>query len=145
MGDVYRATDPMLGRDVALKVLTPALHRDLDFRRRLEEEAHAASSLNHPNIVTAYEIGPSGRIDFVASELVDGMTVRARLAVTGESCDRAGAGVRSVPRATCVVAVSSAVSGWRIQRRGVPAPGQVRWTDSPASEYPALSDAATVE
>ena len=70
MGDVYRATDTMLGRDVALKVLTPALHDDTDFRRRLEKEARAASSLNHPNIVTVYEIGQAGTIDFVASELV---------------------------------------------------------------------------
>ena len=80
MGDVYRATDTLLGRDVALKVLTPALHADSDFRRRLEKEARAASSLNHPNIVTVYEIGQAGTIDFVASELVDGETLRVRLA-----------------------------------------------------------------
>ncbi len=83
MGDVYRATDTMLGRDVALKVLTSALHDDTDFRRRLEKEARAASSLNHPNIVTVYEIGQAGTIDFVASELVDGVTVRQRLAAGG--------------------------------------------------------------
>jgi eukaryotic-like serine/threonine-protein kinase len=80
MGDVYRATDTVLGRDVALKVLAPALHADSDFRRRLEREARAASSLNHPNIVTVYEIGQSGPIVFVASEFVDGMTLRQRLA-----------------------------------------------------------------
>ena len=80
MGDVYRATDTILGRDVALKVLAPALHADTDFRRRLEKEARAASSLNHPNIVTVYEIGQAGTIDFVASELVDGVTLRDRLA-----------------------------------------------------------------
>jgi hypothetical protein len=79
MGDVYRATDTLLGRDVALKVLTPALHADADFRRRLEKEGRAASSLNHPNIVTVYEIGQAGAIDFVASELVDGVTLRVRL------------------------------------------------------------------
>ena len=80
MGDVYRATDTLLGRDVALKVLTSALRADPDFRRRLEHEARAASALNHPNIVTVYEIGQSGAIDFVASELVDGVTLRERLA-----------------------------------------------------------------
>ena len=80
MGDVYRATDTLLGRDVALKVLTPAFHADAGFRRRLEKEARAASALNHPNIVTVYEIGQSGPIDFVASELVDGVTLRERLA-----------------------------------------------------------------
>jgi eukaryotic-like serine/threonine-protein kinase len=79
MGDVYRATDTVLGRDVALKVLTPALHADAEFRRRLEKEGRAASSLNHPNIVTVYEIGQAGPIDFVASELVDGVTLRVRL------------------------------------------------------------------
>jgi serine/threonine protein kinase len=79
MGEVYRATDSVLGRDVALKVLAPALHADVDFRRRLEKEARAASSLNHPTIVTVYEIGQAGSIDFVASELVDGLTLRARL------------------------------------------------------------------
>jgi serine/threonine protein kinase len=52
MGEVYRARDALLGRDVALKVLTPALDADADFRRRLEKEGRAASSLNHPNIVT---------------------------------------------------------------------------------------------
>src|SRR5262245_23645371 len=80
MGDVYRATDTVLRRDVALKVLVPALHGDIDFRRRLEKEARAASSLNHPNIVTVYEIGQAGTIDFVASEFVDGTTLRTRLA-----------------------------------------------------------------
>ncbi len=80
MGHVYRATDTVLGRDVALKVLHAALHADVDFRRRLEREARAASSLNHPNIVTVYEIGQAGTIDFVASELVDGVTLRERLA-----------------------------------------------------------------
>src|SRR5690349_5686850 len=64
----------------ASSVLAPALHGDTDFRRRLEQEARAASSLNHPNIVTVYEIGQAGAIDFVASELVDGVTVRERLA-----------------------------------------------------------------
>src|SRR5262245_32287927 len=80
VGDVYRATDTVLRRDVALKVLAPALHVDVDFRRRLEKEARAASSLNHPNIVTVYEIGQAGTIDFVASEFVDGATLRTRLA-----------------------------------------------------------------
>jgi eukaryotic-like serine/threonine-protein kinase len=80
MGDVYRATDTLLDRDVALKVLTSALQADSDFRRRLEKEGRAASSLNHPNIVTVYEIGQAGPIDFVASELVDGVTLRERLA-----------------------------------------------------------------
>ena len=80
MGDVYRATDPALGRDVALKLLAPRLRSDASFRYRLEKEARAASSLNHPNIVTIYEIGSTGRYEFVASELVDGDTLRSVIA-----------------------------------------------------------------
>ena len=76
MGDVFRASDPALGRDVALKLLAPRFQADGDFRYRLEKEARAASSLNHPNIVTIYEIGRSDGYEFVASELVDGETLR---------------------------------------------------------------------
>jgi len=76
MGDVYRASDRTLGRSVALKVLSPAFLADPGFRRRLEDEARAASSLNHPNIVTVYEIGHAEDVDFIASEFVDGGTLR---------------------------------------------------------------------
>ncbi len=79
MGDVYRASDRTLGRSVALKVLSPALLVDPVFRRRLEDEARAASSLNHPNIVTVYEIGRQENVDFIASEFVDGETLRERM------------------------------------------------------------------
>jgi Tol biopolymer transport system component len=75
MGDVYRASDPALGRDVALKLLAPRFQADANFRDRLEKEARAASSLNHPNIVTIYEIGRADGYEFVASELVDGETL----------------------------------------------------------------------
>jgi len=75
MGDVYRASDPALGRDVALKLLAPRFQADANFRDRLEREARAASSLNHPNIVTIYEIGRADGYEFVASELVDGETL----------------------------------------------------------------------
>jgi eukaryotic-like serine/threonine-protein kinase len=79
MGDVYRATDTALGRDVALKLLGARLHSDATLRRRLELEARAASSLNHPNIVTVHEIGQADGFDFVVSELVDGETLRSRI------------------------------------------------------------------
>jgi Tol biopolymer transport system component len=76
MGDVFRASDPALGRDVALKLIAPQFQADVNFRYRLEKEARAASSLNHPNIITIYEIGQSDGYEFVASELVDGETLR---------------------------------------------------------------------
>ena len=76
MGEVYRARDTRLGREVALKVLPEALSSDRDRLARFEQEARAASALNHPNIVTIHEIGRDGETTFVAMELVDGKTLR---------------------------------------------------------------------
>jgi Tol biopolymer transport system component len=76
MGEVYRARDPRLGREVAIKVLPEALAADRDRLARFEQEARAASALNHPNIVTIHEIGREGETAFIAMELVDGKTVR---------------------------------------------------------------------
>jgi serine/threonine protein kinase/Tol biopolymer transport system component len=79
MGAVYRARDPRLNRDVAIKVLTRAAG-DADRQRRFTEEAQAASALNHPNIVTVYDVGVQDGIPYIVSELVDGESVRQRLA-----------------------------------------------------------------
>jgi len=76
MGEVYRARDPRLGRLVAVKVLPEALALDLDRLSRFEQEARAASALNHPNIVTIHEIGREGETAFIAMELVEGTTLR---------------------------------------------------------------------
>ncbi len=76
MGEVYKARDARLGREVAVKVLPPALSFDADRLKRFETEARAASSLNHPNIVTIHDIGDSGGISFIAMEMVDGQTLR---------------------------------------------------------------------
>ena len=76
MGEVYRARDTRLGREVALKVLPETLSSDRDRLTRFEQEARAASALNHPNIVTIHEIGREGETTFVAMELVDGKTLR---------------------------------------------------------------------
>ncbi len=82
MGEVYRAKDPRLGREVALKVLPEEVSRERDRLARFEQEARAASALNHPNIITIYEIGQSGETSFIAMELVEGKTLR-ELAVSG--------------------------------------------------------------
>jgi eukaryotic-like serine/threonine-protein kinase len=80
MGQVYRARDATLGREVAVKVLPSAFTQDAERVRRFEQEARAASSLNHPNIITIYEIGQAGRTHFIAAELVEGRTLRQRMA-----------------------------------------------------------------
>jgi tRNA A-37 threonylcarbamoyl transferase component Bud32 len=76
MGEVYRARDPKLGRDVALKVLQEEIAADRDRLRRFEQEARSASGLNHPNIVTIYDIGTSASTAYIAMEYVEGMTLR---------------------------------------------------------------------
>jgi serine/threonine protein kinase len=79
MGEVYLAEDTRLRRKVAIKVLPESLARDEARLRRFEQEAFAASALNHPNILTVYEFGVEGETHFLASEYVDGETLHARL------------------------------------------------------------------
>lgn len=76
MGEVYLADDLRLGRKIALKVLPPHATVHPDRVRRFEREARAASALNHPNIVTIYEIGQSDKAHFIATEFIDGKTLR---------------------------------------------------------------------
>jgi TolB-like protein len=79
MGEVYRAHDPRLGRDVAVKVILAELARNPERIQRFEREARAAGGLNHPNVCTILDFGSHGGSPFVVMELLEGETLRARL------------------------------------------------------------------
>jgi serine/threonine protein kinase len=91
MGEVYRARDAALGRDVALKVLPPEYSGDADRLRRFELEARTAGMLNHANVLTVYGVGTHGGSPFIVSELLEGETLRERLGggplAAGEALD----------------------------------------------------------
>ena len=79
MGEVYRARDPRLGRDVAIKVLPSSFSSDPDRLQRFAQEARAAAALNHPNILAIFDIGEDKGAPYVVSELLEGETLRDRL------------------------------------------------------------------
>ena len=79
MGEVYRARDTRLDRDVAVKVLPASLTSDPDRLRRFEQEARAAAALNHPNILAVYQMATQGGVSYLVSELLEGETLRERL------------------------------------------------------------------
>src|SRR3954471_4460494 len=89
MGEVYLARDQRLGRKVALKLLPARLTADETQLSRFKTEARAASALNHPNILTVYEIGAEGNRQFIATEFIEGMTLRVALASGRMSAHRA--------------------------------------------------------
>src|SRR6267154_725677 len=79
MGEVYRACDSRLGRDVAIKVLPQHLSANPEVRARFEREAKTVSSLNHPNICTLFDVGREGDTDYLVMELLEGETLADRL------------------------------------------------------------------
>src|SRR5574341_1780133 len=79
MGEVYRARDEKLNRDVAIKVLPTTFSQDPDRLWRFEQEAQAAGTLNHPNILAVYDVGAHDGAPYVVSELLEGETLRERL------------------------------------------------------------------
>ena len=79
MGEVYRARDTRLGRDVAVKIVPGALSGDAVRLQRFEQEARAAAALNHPNILAVYDVGAHDGLPFIVSELLEGETLRERL------------------------------------------------------------------
>src|SRR5215471_2708078 len=80
MGEVYRARDTRLGREVAIKVLPERFAGDPGLARRFEREARAVAALSHPNILTLFDFGREGELLYAVSELLDGETLRTRLA-----------------------------------------------------------------
>ena len=83
MGEVYRAHDSRLRRDVALKVLPASFTNDPDRLRRFEQEARAVAALTHPNIVSVFDIGESGGVHYIVSELLEGESLRERIPAAG--------------------------------------------------------------
>src|SRR5262245_41780628 len=83
MGEVYRARDTRLGRDVAVKVLPPAFSQDADRRARFEREAQTVAALSHPHIVSVFDTGEHAGQVFVVMELLEGETLRERLTNAG--------------------------------------------------------------
>ena len=82
MGEVYRAHDARLGRDVAVKVLPASFAAGADRLRRFDQEARATSALNHPNILAIHDFGSHEGVPYVVSELLEGETLRDRIGAT---------------------------------------------------------------
>ena len=89
MGEVYRAHDPKLARDVAIKIIRPDLLDDADRRRRFIGEARAASTLNHPNVVTVHDIQQADGVDFIVMEYVRGLSLDRMIPKGGFPIERA--------------------------------------------------------
>ncbi len=113
IGDVWLAKDKELARNVALKLLSPDLAGDSDHARRFRQEARAASSLNHPNLVTIFDIGEFEGRQFIAQEYIEGKTVREALALGAISVESA------VNAAGQVAAALSAAHGAGIVHRDI--------------------------
>ena len=79
MGEVYRARDPRLGRDVAIKILPEHLATDRDALTRFEREAKAIAALSHAHILAVFDVGADQGVSYVVTELLEGQTLRTRL------------------------------------------------------------------
>jgi eukaryotic-like serine/threonine-protein kinase len=90
MGEVYRARDVRLGRDVAVKVLTESFAHDPERLRRFEQEARSVAALNHPNILALYDIGSQDARPYLVSELLEGQSLRQVLEGGALSARKAG-------------------------------------------------------
>ena len=108
MGEVYRARDPRLARDVAIKILSASLSLDPERLRRFEQEARAIAAISHPNILAVYDIGSQEDTPYIVSELLQGQTLREQLqfpaspssprpSVSGEPANPIDAGNSTAP------------------------------------------------
>jgi serine/threonine protein kinase len=88
MGEVYRARDERLKRDVALKVLPASFAENADRLRRFQQEAQAAGALNHPNVTAVYDVGTADGSPYLVTELLEGETLRSRMAGGALPCAR---------------------------------------------------------
>src|SRR5713101_2962538 len=89
MGEVYRARDARIGRDVAVKILPAAFSQNEDRLRRFQQEARAAGKLNHPNIIAVYDVGAHDGSPYLVTELLEGETLQHRIAGRPLSARRA--------------------------------------------------------
>jgi len=96
MGEVYRARDPRIGREVAIKILPSSCADNADRLRRFQQEARAAGMLNHPNLLTVFELGTCDDAPFIVSELLDGWTLREVL--NGESTLASSSSSEAAPK-----------------------------------------------
>jgi serine/threonine protein kinase len=121
MGEVYRARDPRLERDVAIKVLPSEVAADPDRLRRFEQEARAAAALNHSNILALYDIGSEDGLAFIVTELLEGRTLRhvleeERLSIS-RSCARHRRRFPQQPTGRCRrPSFASSTAVWRSRR-----------------------------
>src|SRR6201993_2272912 len=88
MGEVYRATDTKLAREIALKVLPPGMAGDPDRLARFQREARAVAALNHPNVVTVFSVEESDNVHFITMELIEGQPLDRLIAANGLPSDR---------------------------------------------------------
>jgi len=98
MGEVYRATDTKLGRDVALKVLPEEMARDPKRLARFQREARAVAALNHPHIVTIYSVEEADGVHFLTMELVEGQSLDRLIPKQGLPLYRLPSGGKNPPR-----------------------------------------------
>lgn len=113
MGEVYLAHDSQLRRPVALKLLPPNFTQDEDRLHRFEQEAYAASALNHPNILTIYEIGHIDSTRFIAMDYVEGETLRQHLSrshISSGEGQLPGAGIKLHEALDIAIQIASALA-----------------------------------